>query len=416
MVPALSSEGHGPGGIYTAFLNAQGRVLNDVFLYRDRSRRSSGDGSNDSKEGFLIEVDRDQAEMLAAHIKRYRLRAKFDVRVLDPEERSVWAAWDDETAPETLRDVLASSFTTDSDIIILRDDRAPGLCYRIIATGGSSAGPPSLPLSLPIVPETAYRVRRYLAGVAEGQDELVRGQALPHEHNLDVLGVVSGAPPPIDWHKGCYVGQELTIRTRHRGVVRKRVLPCVVYRYGDSQPPPAELAFFHGGSRRTGPQGGGSAESIPPQTSISRIASVSGDGSTDADRLVASGRRGGGAATTRSVGRWLAGYGNVGLALCRLEAMAPDLAQTAIHVDQPGGGASLEGTKAAEDEFVAVWEEDVRKGGETHVAGASDGQDQLQKQRHSVRVKAFVPSWLRKALRDQALAASHPGSATGGHA
>jgi len=29
----------------------------------------------------------------------------------------------------------------------------------------------------------------------------------------------------VDFHKGCYVGQELTIRTHHKGVVRKRIVP-----------------------------------------------------------------------------------------------------------------------------------------------------------------------------------------------
>lgn len=41
---------------------------------------------------------------------------------------------------------------------------------------------------------------------------------MPLEANLDHLKA-------IDFEKGCYLGQELTIRTKHRGVVRKRVLP-----------------------------------------------------------------------------------------------------------------------------------------------------------------------------------------------
>ncbi len=46
---------------------------------------------------------------------------------------------------------------------------------------------------------------------------------------MDVMG-------GIDFRKGCYVGQELTIRTRHRGVVRKRVLPCMLYGEDDAMP------------------------------------------------------------------------------------------------------------------------------------------------------------------------------------
>jgi len=32
----------------------------------------------------------------------------------------------------------------------------------------------------------------------------------------------------IDWNKGCYLGQELTARTKHRGLVRKRLLPVSI--------------------------------------------------------------------------------------------------------------------------------------------------------------------------------------------
>ena len=29
----------------------------------------------------------------------------------------------------------------------------------------------------------------------------------------------------VDFRKGCYVGQELTVRTYHRGLIRKRIVP-----------------------------------------------------------------------------------------------------------------------------------------------------------------------------------------------
>ena len=33
----------------------------------------------------------------------------------------------------------------------------------------------------------------------------------------------------MDFRKGCYVGQELTVRTYHTGVVRKRILPVSLH-------------------------------------------------------------------------------------------------------------------------------------------------------------------------------------------
>ena len=32
----------------------------------------------------------------------------------------------------------------------------------------------------------------------------------------------------VDWDKGCYMGQELTARTKHRGLVKKRLMPVAV--------------------------------------------------------------------------------------------------------------------------------------------------------------------------------------------
>ena len=36
---------------------------------------------------------------------------------------------------------------------------------------------------------------------------------------------ISTSCKPIDFDKGCYVGQELTARMKHRGTARKRLLP-----------------------------------------------------------------------------------------------------------------------------------------------------------------------------------------------
>lgn len=326
--PAATATSAAAGGSYAAFLNATGRVLHDVFVYPD-SRGAPG-------ESFLIEVDAVEAPRLERHIKRYKLRAKFAVRLLDPGEVTVWHGWDDGGGGAALGATPTSGQGAGDTkrIVHLRDPRAPGLGHRMLTEGDRE---PLVNLER-AADEDVYRVRRYLMGVPEGQSELLREQALPLEGNLDVMG-------GIDFRKGCYVGQELTIRTKHRGVVRKRILPVMIYG-ADGAEQPQQLQYR--------PEDSGAVQvagSIPTDTSIGRL-----------------GKRG------RSAGKWLRGVGNVGLALCRLEIMTD--------VVLPGETAASSYTPA--DEFVME-----RGAGE-------EGEEPFK-----VKIKAFIPEWLRQGLDEQ---------------
>ncbi|KAJ1335171.1 transferase CAF17 [Microdochium nivale] len=364
-------------GFYTGVLNATGRVLHDVFIYPDTMRLGAAAAAATEAIGdaFLIEVDAGQADTLLRHLKRYRLRSKFKLAPVGADECGVWQVWDDGVEHQAPTRSLggggggggSSNTSSPTTRIVLEDTRAPGLGHRLLTTVPETQLAPELE-ALGFArgggvgdgeDEVAYKIRRYLRGVPEGQDEIPREAALPLESNMDIMG-------GIDFRKGCYVGQELTIRTKHRGVVRKRVLPCVLYT--DAAPDKLEYK----------PGGGVAAETLPAGgLSIARDTSGSGSG-------------GPGVARPRSAGTFLRGVGNVGLALCRLQVMTDiELPGEAAAGGGGGGGGAL--VDPAANEFVLKMMDKEQDAG-----GAAD----------RVKIKAFVPPWLRQRL-DEANASKH---------
>lgn len=83
-------------------------------------------------------------------------------------------------------------------------------------------------------------MHRFINGVPEGSVEIQPMHAFPMESNLDLMGASKMPRIPflntflisrhlVDFRKGCYVGQELTVRTYHTGVIRKRIFPVAIH-------------------------------------------------------------------------------------------------------------------------------------------------------------------------------------------
>lgn len=275
-------------GSYTAFLNSQGRILNDAFIYPVPNTEG-----NEIDREWLVEVDKNEVPTLLKHLKKHKLRAKLKLRALEDGERTVWSSWKNHAEPQwaayNLESESASPFAPSSNVAGCIDLRAPGFGSRIVTPGSEPLRtylPDETQVSGDEVGLDAYTIRRILHGVPEGQSEILRESSLPMEYNMDMGRA-------IDFRKGCYVGQELTIRTHHTGVVRKRILPVQLYT-GDM--PTGDSPIYDPSTEL----------SLPPAgTNINKVG----------------GRRG------RSAGKFLSGVGNIGLALCRLEMMT-DIALT----------------------------------------------------------------------------------------
>src|SRR5262249_59137891 len=87
----------------------------------------------------------------------------------------------------------------------------------------------------------AYDRLRLELRVPDGSRDLVPEKSILLEAGFDELN-------GVDWQKGCYVGQELTARTKYRGLIRKRLMPVKIH-----GPTPAPgTAVTAGGDRGRG--------------------------------------------------------------------------------------------------------------------------------------------------------------------
>ena len=67
----------------------------------------------------------------------------------------------------------------------------------------------------------AYDRLRLGLGIPDGGRDLVPEKSILLEAGFDELN-------GVDWQKGCFIGQELTARTKYRGLIKKRLMPVEI--------------------------------------------------------------------------------------------------------------------------------------------------------------------------------------------
>jgi folate-binding protein YgfZ len=159
--------------IFSSLLSPQGKFLYDFFVVKN------GDD-------LLIDTEMRQAEGLIAALKRYRLRAKVEINLL-PE----WQVYYFDVMLEE------GSFI---------DPRCGALGFRILTTDLLTAN----------ADIADYHHQRIINCVPEGLHDLIYDKSYLLENNYDLIHA-------IDFNKGCYVGQEVTARSKYRGVIRKKI-------------------------------------------------------------------------------------------------------------------------------------------------------------------------------------------------
>ncbi|KAL4401277.1 Ccr4 associated factor [Malassezia pachydermatis] len=233
----------------------------------------------------LVEVDNAIAPDFIKLVTRFKLRSK--VKISDVSEKwDVYQVWGNGIATIVSADDL---FATNS--FLLRDPRTPEMGWRLLASKNAGL---NIPEKVEQVAQSAYTVHRMLQGVPEGSKEIILNSSLPLESCMDYMH-------GVDFHKGCYIGQELTARTHFTGLVRKRILPVVL-----STQPEGNNEFTVNNN---------ASFSLPASGADVRLIAANVEEKPEKQRPT----------RMRSAGKFLNGVHNVGLALLRLDQVEKTL-------------------------------------------------------------------------------------------
>jgi folate-binding protein YgfZ len=184
--------------IYAAFLTAQGKYLHDIFIAADGDR-------------LLIECEAARRPDLLRRLSLYKLRSK--VALAEENALSVGLYFGEGALGARHLSPEAGQARAEHGGVVFVDPR--------LAELGARAYLPAASLPTETGSPEDYDRLRISLGVPDGSRDLPVEKAILLENGFDELNA-------IDWDKGCYMGQELTARTRYRGLVRKRLMPVAI--------------------------------------------------------------------------------------------------------------------------------------------------------------------------------------------
>lgn len=170
--------------VYAALLTPQGKFLHDFLI------ASGDDGS------LLIDIAAERRPDLKKRLTMYKLRAKVELADLDWQGYALWGS-DQAPAPP-------------GQGVLFADPRLAVLGWRLWLPAGTA-----YPFG-ELAPHEAYERHRLRQGVPDGARDIEIDKGLLLENHFEALN-------GVDFKKGCYIGQELTARTKYRGLVKKQL-------------------------------------------------------------------------------------------------------------------------------------------------------------------------------------------------
>lgn len=189
--------------IYAALLTPQGKYLHDFFILR-------------ISDAYYLDCEKHRRDDLIKRLTRYRLRAKVEIEDLT-ESFDGFALFGEGAIQAAARSPLPGDLGVFGNGFAFVDPRRIELGVRVFLPPDD--GTASLEQNgFTAAPAEEYTSKRLSLGIAEGDPEIEPEKSFPMDYGLDELNGVS-------FTKGCYVGQEVTVRMKTRDLVRKELVP-----------------------------------------------------------------------------------------------------------------------------------------------------------------------------------------------
>ena len=186
-----------PGhAVYAALLTPQGKYLHDFFV-----SEATGEGA----DTLLLDCELGGLADLQKRLSIYKLRA--DVSLEDRSGDFTVAAIFGEGSIEAAMEGVAVYADPRLAKTGVRCVLAKADAQTLLEKAGFTATDPA-----------DYNRLRLTLGLPDASRDLIPEKSILLENGFDELN-------GIDWDKGCYMGQELTARTKYRGLVKKRLMP-----------------------------------------------------------------------------------------------------------------------------------------------------------------------------------------------
>ena len=191
--------------IWAALLTAQGKYLHDFFIV-------------EIDDVFYLDCEAERLMDLGQRLSRFKLRAEVDLGIADGF--GVWACYGTEALARADLESEPGIAKSLAEGTVYCDPRISDIGARAVLSV-KSAGAYWQKLGIEPGSAADYDRLRISLGLPDGSRDMVVEKAILLENNFDPLH-------GVDWNKGCYIGQELTARTKYRGLIKKRLIPVEI--------------------------------------------------------------------------------------------------------------------------------------------------------------------------------------------